>query len=76
MMENHTEFFGDEDEFEVTLEISPDETQGWCSCRKTGTSASLAALDATGVLTGKDLEKVVHTVIIAEIMAWAEEKGY
>jgi hypothetical protein len=76
-MKTFTATFGDNDEYEASLEIEPGETQGWLSLRRSGYSASLAALDATGVLTnGRDEELAVPQEVIAEVMAWAEKNGY
>lgn len=75
-METFTERFGDEDEYEVSLEIEPGHTQGWVINTQTGFSASLAALDTMGCLTKDDASEDVDSNLIADMMNWAEEQGY
>lgn len=80
-MRNFEEMFVAGGEYRAELEIEPGETQGWV-CYKASKhgveySASLAALDATGVLTNSSFEEhVVPPEIIDEINKWAEEHGY
>ncbi len=66
--------FGDDDEFVVTLEISPGLTQGWVN--SDGFGATLDWLLDNGTLTCGGEEMVVPQDIIDEIDEWAEENGY
>lgn len=75
-MKTFTEKFGDKDQFVVTLEIEPGETQGWVNSPE-GYCASLASLQGVGVLTNSRFEEMaVPMDVIDEITDWAEEKGY
>lgn len=80
-MEKFEETFGANGEYRAELEIEPGETQGWVHYKasKHGDefSASLAVLDATGVLTnGRFQDRVVPRDVIDEIMDWADDNGY
>lgn len=75
-MANFEEKFGDNDQYTVTLEIEPGETQGWVN-GPDGYSASIAALEATGMLTNRHFEDMeVSQDDIDDIVEWAEENGY
>lgn len=65
------------DGYTVELDVYPDEPSSQCFVSKGNYSASLAALDGTGVLTDHAFDdKRVDPNTIAKIVAWAEANGY
>jgi hypothetical protein len=84
-----TAYFGPDNEYEVSVNTdmdghgddSPDKVTGcWIEHKPTGATASLAALEATGLLVRERswsyLERPVPLHLIDEISEWAEDVGY
>lgn len=90
-MSQITEYFGPDNEYEVLLdtdmEMSKEEKGGrdvvtgcWITHKPTGCSASLAALEGTGILEmDRGFEHLEHRVpvfYIDQIGDWADSNGY
>jgi hypothetical protein len=63
--------------YNIELEFDvPNETGTYCLISKGNYSASLAALESTGVLTDGDNELAVPGLVTMKIADWALNNGY